>query len=66
MGRNTQSKNTLINFTKSDSLTKRSVLFPVDWHKNGFLFTERVYVMNKIKDYWLFIYKNIYELYLAL
>ena len=35
---NTHFKNTLTNYTKSDALTNRLVLLPVDWDKNGLLF----------------------------
>ena len=44
----TQFKDTLTNYTKSYSLTKKLVLLPVEWVKNGLLFTKRLHVLNKI------------------
>ena len=48
---NTQFKNTLVANTKSDILTKRLGLLPVDWDKNNLLFTKRLHRMNEIIDY---------------
>ena len=48
---NTQFKNKLTNFPKTDILTKRLVLLPVDWDKNGLLFTKLFHVMNKFIGY---------------
>ena len=45
---NTQFKITFTNYTKSDISTKGSALLPVDWDKNGLLFTKRLHIMNKI------------------
>ena len=39
---NTQLKNTLTSYTKSDILTERFVLLRVDWDINGLLFTKRL------------------------
>ena len=41
-------KNKLTNYTKSEILTKRLMLLPVDWDRNGLLFTMRLNMMNKI------------------
>ena len=41
----TQSKNTLINYAKSDVII---VLLPVNWDKNGLLFNKRLHLMNMI------------------
>ena len=45
---NTQLENTWATNTNSDILTNRLVLLPVDWDKNGSLFTKRLKLMNKI------------------
>ena len=55
-----QFKNVLINYRKTDILTKRLVLLPVDLDKNGLLFTKRIHITNVIID------KKLYEHYLAL
>ena len=44
----TQFKNTLTYYAKSDILTKNLVLLPVDWDKNGLLFTKWLHLTNKI------------------
>ena len=44
---NTHFKSNLTNYTKSDMLTKILVLLPVDWNKNGLLFTKRLHKTNK-------------------
>ena len=61
---NTQLKSTSTNHTKSDILTKGSVMLPVDWDKNWFT----VYEVAPYDEYyyWLFICKDHYEQYLAL
>ena len=41
----TQFKNTLTNNTKSDIIIKSLVLLPVDWDKNGLLFTKRFHMI---------------------
>ena len=48
---NTQFKNVITKYTNSDIVTKRLVLLPVDWDKNGLLFTKRLHIMNKITAY---------------
>ena len=48
---NTQLKNTANNFSKSNILTKRSVLPPVEWDKNGLLYTMRHHMRSKITSY---------------
>ena len=48
---NTQFKNTRTNHTKSEILTKKLVLRPLDWDKHGLLFTKRLHIMNKIIGY---------------
>ena len=50
---NSQFKNTFINYIKTDILTKRLVLLPVDLDKNSLLyvFTKRLHIMNKIISY---------------
>ena len=48
---NTQFKNTLTDYTKSDILTKVSVLLPVEWVKDGLLFKKRLHMMNKFTGY---------------
>ena len=47
----TKLKNTITDHTKSDILTGRLVLWPVDWDKNGLLFTKRLQMMNQINGY---------------
>ena len=49
---NTQFKNILTSYTKSDILTKRLGLLP-DWDKICILFTKRLHIMNKITGYLL-------------
>ena len=44
-------KNTLTNYTKSDLLTRKSLLLPVVWDKNGLLFTKQLHMMNTIIGY---------------
>ena len=41
---NTQFKKTLTNYTKFFLIRKRLVLLPVDWDKNGLLFTKRIHI----------------------
>ena len=48
---NTQFETTLTNFIKSDILTKILMLLPVDWDKNGLLFTKWLHIINKIIGY---------------
>ena len=48
---NTQFKNKLTNYTKSDILTKRLVSLPVDWDENVLLFTKRLRMVYKIIGY---------------
>ena len=48
---NTQQKNTLTNYTKYDISTKKTVLLPVYYVKNGLLFTNRPHITNKIFGY---------------
>ena len=48
---NTQFKNILTNYTKSDILTNRFVLLPADYDTNRLLFTKWLHMMNKIIDY---------------
>ena len=48
---NTQFKNTLTYFIKSDLTSKRLVFLPVDWDKNGLLFTKRFRMTNKNVGY---------------
>ena len=48
---NTQLKDTSTNYTKSDTITKRLVLLPVDWYKNGLRFTKRLHMKKKIIGY---------------
>ena len=43
---NTHFKNIWTNYIRSDVLTKRSVLLPVDWNKTGLLFTKRLHIMS--------------------
>ena len=43
---NTQLNNTLTTYIKSNLLTKRLVLLPVDWDKNCLLFTKQLYMRN--------------------
>ena len=59
---NTEFENTLTNFTKTDTLTKRLVLLPVDWDKIGLISTKRLHIMNKV---FVIHSKNHYEQYLA-
>ena len=47
----TQFKNILTIYNKSDILTKSLVLLPVDWHKNGLLITKRIHIVKKIIGY---------------
>ena len=42
---NTQFENTLTNYIKLDLSTQKYVLLPVDWDKNGLLFTKRLHMM---------------------
>ena len=44
----TRFKTTLINFTKSNILTKISVFLPVDWDDNSLLFTKWFHITNEI------------------
>ena len=48
---NTEFKNTLTDHNKSDILTKRSVLLPVDGDKNGLLITKKLLMITKIISY---------------
>ena len=48
---NTQFKNTLANYTKSDILIKTLALLPEDWDENGLLFMKRLHIVNKIIDH---------------
>ena len=41
----------LTSYTKYDILTNRIVLLPVDWDKNGLLFSKRLHITNKIMRY---------------
>ena len=45
---NTQFKKMLTNFTKLDLITKRLVLLPVDWDKNGLLFMKWLPMINNL------------------
>ena len=47
----TQLKNLLTNYTRFDILTKILVFLPVDWDKNGLLFTKWLHIMNKVTGY---------------
>ena len=47
----TQFKNTLTNYTNSETLTKILVLLLVDWDKNGLQFTKRLHMMNMFIGY---------------
>ena len=51
MRTNTQFKNIVMNFTKTDLLTKRLVLLPASWDKYGLLFKKRLDMMIKIIGY---------------
>ena len=44
----TELKTTLTNYTKSDIITKRLMLLPVDLDKNGLLFRKQFHMMKKI------------------
>ena len=48
---NTQFKNILTNYTKFYLKRKRLVLLPVDWDKNGLLFTKRIHIKDKTIGY---------------
>ena len=48
---NTEFKNTLANYTKSDILRKKSMLQPADWEKNDLLFNKQLHVLNNIICY---------------
>ena len=43
---NTEFVNTLVNYNKSDMLTKTLVLLSVDWDKNGLLYTKHLHTFN--------------------
>ena len=58
LGVNKHFKNVLTNYTKSDILTKRFVLLPVDWDKNGLLHIYEAAPYNEY-HYCLFIARPI-------
>ena len=47
----TEFENTSTNYNKTDTLTKGSVLLPVDWDESGLLFTERLHMKTKTIGY---------------
>ena len=61
----TQFENVLTSYIKSVILTKRLVMLPQDWDRNGLLCIYEMASCDEY-DYWLFIGKTRYEQYLTL